>query len=656
MQSPPHNHSQLPGASSRDAAEWFFHHSDEGFALARDGRLVSVNPAWCAITRSRPLVEVGRPLSELFLPSDEHRYLHVLGRLEADGVAEVEHRLPCTLGGYVWVRMSIKRGEGDYAILILQDISARMAAADARLAARRSVELLRTAAGVRMWSFDPATGAFANDSDELRLTTSDTADERDLSLTTFKTLVHPDDLEAVISTFEISLHTGAPAEVWYRRRTRSGSWLQLRASWRGVRPDEQGRWHMVGLTQDMTELSNARDMALIGERVARDATEIKSQFLANISHEIRTPLNGVLGVLHLLHREPLSSEGQALLKDAIGCGEMLSELLKDVLDFSRIEAGFVELKPEPTDPVQLLTSVIKMMRPLAEQKGLRLSAEVATDGGDVLIDPVRVRQVLLNLIGNALKFTQSGGVTVRLGHEGDGTERRLTAEVQDTGIGISEAAQTVLFDRFTQGDGSSTRQFGGAGLGLAITRALTSLMGGDVGCRSTVGQGSTFWINVAAPCAEHVAPKPVASEGLLDGLRILIVDDNRTNRIVAGKIVESLGATIDLAEDGITALEAVSTARYDVILMDVQMPVMDGLEATRRIRAGAGESAATPILAMTANVMSHQIAEYMSAGMDGVISKPLSPAAMIAEMSKLSGLTAPTDTVVADQVMQGLAL
>ena len=127
MQSPPHNHSQLPGASSRDAAEWFFHHSDEGFALARDGRLVSVNPAWCAITRSRPLVEVGRPLSELFLPSDEHRYLHVLGRLEADGVAEVEHRLPCTLGGYVWVRMSIKRGEGDYAILILQDISARMA-------------------------------------------------------------------------------------------------------------------------------------------------------------------------------------------------------------------------------------------------------------------------------------------------------------------------------------------------------------------------------------------------------------------------------------------------------------------------------------------------------------------------------------------------
>jgi CheY-like chemotaxis protein len=397
----------------------------------------------------------------------------------------------------------------------------------------------------------------------------------------------------------------------------------MHAAWRGVRGSSPDAWDVIGISQDVTELVAARDAAL-------GAAEAKSQFLANMSHEIRTPMNGVLGVLHLLKNETLSDDGRRLLNEALGCGEMLSELLNDIIDFSKIEAG--KLMPEPVEPAELLRGVVDMLRPQAEAKGLYLRVEVPPKGeGDLgwaATDPLRLRQALFNLLGNAVKFTLEGGVVARLSGRREGGRVKLRFEIDDTGVGIGEEAGRNLFERFRQGDGSTTRRFGGSGLGLAICRRLAELMGGEVGFESKLDQGSTFWLEVEAEaCAEPAAHGEETDGPLFAGLRVLLVEDNATNRLIASRMLEALGAHVTTAEDGIQGVAA-ARAGFDLILMDIQMPGMDGVEATHRIRAFNGPAGAVPILAMTANAMAHQQAAYLAAGMDGAIAKPLSPTAL----------------------------
>jgi CheY-like chemotaxis protein len=256
----------------------------------------------------------------------------------------------------------------------------------------------------------------------------------------------------------------------------------------------------------------------------------------------------------------------------------------------------------------------------------------------VRADPVRLRQALFNLIGNAVKFTERGGVVVRFGRTPEG---QLRFEVEDSGVGVPAAAQAHIFDRFNQGDASTTRRFGGSGLGLAITRKLAGLMGGDVGFRSVEGRGSTFWLDIAAAPAQPEAAAQAPADGVLDGLRILVVEDNPTNRIIATKLLEQLGASVETAADGFLGVEAAAHGGFDLILMDVQMPGMDGLEAARRIRALPAPVGATPIVALTANVLSHQSQAYLAAGMNGVVGKPISPAALLQEVARLGGAEAP---------------
>jgi PAS domain S-box-containing protein len=620
----------IEGVSIEAAAAWFFENSSDGFGISKDYRMLSVNHAWAKICRCQPADHVGLTGADLIHPDDIAAYVAGDAVLKSDGVLQFESRLRTGDGGWVWVRGSVKRGPDGYALFVIHDITAEREQREEAENAARANELLRSAAGIFTWRFNPDTLRYAVDAGS-----EVDGGARDMSTEDMLAEVHPEDLAGLEAAIAPALRTGQPGHFWYRHWQTQGAWAHHRAEWRGVRQCASGEWELVGLAQDMTEIVEARDAAISGERAAREAVEIKSRFLANMSHEIRTPLNGVLGALEILRREPLSAEAQALLDAAAGCGGMLTHLLNDVLDFSRIEAGQLEIAPEPTDVGALIEGVTRMIHPQIDAKGLYLRTDLTAAPDRVLADPARLRQVLFNLIGNAVKFTEAGGVNVRATGLGEGQAHRLRIEVQDTGVGVAEAARADLFSRFHQADGSTTRRFGGAGLGLAITRQLARLMGGDVGFDSPSGRGSIFWIEIAAPLAEAGRGAGEGGRNPLDGLRLLVVDDNPTNRVIAAKILESLGASVETANDGALGVAAAQVGGFDLIFMDIQMPVMDGLEATRRIRALPTPVGATPILAMTANVMSHQVEQYRIAGMQGVVAKPLSAAAIADEIARL---------------------
>src|ERR1019366_799063 len=441
-------------------------------------------------------------------------------------------------------------------------------------------------------------------------------------------ILHPDD-RALAMAVTRGAGRGGPDSADVRMLGADGErWIRF---YYEVELDGAGRPSRgVGLMLDI-DAEKRQGLALTEARQAAEtATAAKSTFLAAVSHEIRTPMNGIVGVLNLLGRETLSGEARELLREAVGCSEMLSQLINDVLDFSKMEAGKLELLPSATEPVEVTQGVLSLLRAQAEDKGLYLRApSQPMDYAE--LDSVRLRQCLFNVVGNALKFTERGGVEVRLAYLGEGAARRLRCEVEDTGIGVPQAARAILFDRFEQADQGATRRFGGTGLGLAISRGLARMMGGEMDFTSQEGRGSTFWFEVSAPHAEAAtAPvRDVFAEAPLSGLRALVVDDNATNRLVGVKSLEALGAVAEAVEGGEAAIAAVLAREFDIILMDVNMPGMDGLEVTRRIRALASPAAQIPIVALTADVMNHHWLAYQAAGMNGLVPKPFSPTALV---------------------------
>ena len=370
--------------------------------------------------------------------------------------------------------------------------------------------------------------------------------------------------------------------------------------------------------------------AMTQVRAAKDAAETaaraKADFLAMMSHEIRTPMNGVLGMARLLERSELDEPQREKVATLIDSADSLMTILDDVLDLSKLEADGMELERRPFSIRTLVGRTVDLLQGRAAEKGLTLSAEIAPGLEDSRCgDPNRLRQILLNLLGNAIKFTGEGSVTVTVSEEVDGC---MTFAVRDTGIGIAADRLDSLFESFRQADASIARTFGGTGLGLSISKRLATLMGGGIRVESREGFGSIFTLAVplevtdAAMEAEIAAPEPTVRP-----LRILVAEDNRVNRTVIGGLLAEKGHTVRMVGDG---AEAVTTAdgTFDLILMDIGMPVIDGLEATRRIRTPDHPARDVPILAVTAGVTADELARIEAAGMNGMVAKPITPAAL----------------------------
>ncbi len=385
---------------------------------------------------------------------------------------------------------------------------------------------------------------------------------------------------------------------------------------------------------------------------AEDANQAKSAFLATVSHEIRTPLNGILGMAQAMSREPMTGHQQERLRVLQQSGATLLTLLNDMLDMAKIEAGKIQLETLDFDPEALGRDACDAFGAIAVEKGLALYFEAQGPRGVYRGDPTRVRQILYNLIGNAVKFTDHGRVDVRLAFEAEG----FVFAVEDTGAGFSDAARAGLFEKFSQGDASTTRRFGGTGLGLPISRDLARLMGGDITVESRLGAGSVFRVAlpvaraclaVAAPSMAAPAERLVTASG--DRLAILVAEDNPTNQLVLRSLLAGAGVDLEVVEDGRLALEAWRRRAFDLILMDINMPVMDGVSATRAIRAEerAGERVRTPIIALTANAMDHQRHDYLAAGLDAHVSKPIDLTVLFAAIADALA-TEPTSHAVAN--------
>ncbi|HVI34065.1 ATP-binding protein [Phenylobacterium sp.] len=456
--------------------------------------------------------------------------------------------------------------------------------------------------------------------------------------------IHPDDRPASHGHMQ-RLERETEVDGFINRyRCRDGSYRHL--EWRARRVGDL----VYGVARDVTErLAIEAEMAA-ARAAAEAANRAKSDFLANMSHEIRTPLNGVIGVAAALAQTELADHQREMVELIARSGGTLERLVSDILDLSKIEAGRLEIEVRPFDLRAELDGVVEVFRLRAEDKGLAFRAEHgAAARGEFLGDAVRLKQVAGNLLSNAVKFTAHGEVAVRLDVEDGcaGAPARLTLEVRDTGVGFDEAFAARLFQRFSQADTSITRRFGGSGLGLSISQALAEMMGGELQAASVPGRGSVFRLVLPLPrhrpLAEYdagsAAPEPPSALALPERagpLRILLAEDHPTNRRVVELILQPLGVELVAVEDGALALEAYRAGTFDLVLMDMQMPVMDGLAATRAIRGHETAAGAprTPLIVLSANAMRQHREDARAAGADLHLAKPITARALVEAMAR----------------------
>ncbi|WP_336485704.1 PAS domain-containing protein [Methylobacterium nigriterrae] len=531
----------------------------------------------------------------------------------------------------------------------------------ARLALEKAQGFLHIAleaADAGTWDWDMLRGVSTLSPESARMYgLPDRLGSQDITTAEWTALVHPDDIGEAWE----AIHRAVDQRVAYATEFRVGERWIYACGRTLYRPDERP-YRMVGLHLDITErksveraLRAATEEALAARAEAERASEAKSEFLAAMSHEIRTPLNGILGYADLLlDQTNLADDDRRRLELIQNSGAALLTVVNDILDFSKIEAGQLSLDPVAFPLLSVIDNTVSIVRGAALKSTLRIDARLGPGLPDFVVgDPNRLRQVLLNLLNNAVKFTPAGAVTLNVRHAGTRPEgEAMRFEVTDTGIGISPAQQERLFKRFSQVDGSISRRFGGSGLGLVICRHLVTMMGGEIGLESREGVGSTFWFTLTLPRSRREPPvlqvpverpaPPVAPAAAGGALRLLLVEDVPINQELARAVLEAQGFTVDVAGDGaeaIAAVEAMAGAgrAYDLVLMDVQMPGMDGLTATRRIRALPEPARSVPIVAMTANVLPQQVEALHEAGLDDHVGKPFRRADLFATIARWTG-------------------
>jgi len=617
----------------------------------REMRILQVSQRW---REARGLVGadlIGRPIDEMF---HDGGWPDVFARVLAGETVRREVQVTLPGGRQPWLRSEHtpwRQPDGQVGGVLTMSIEISDLV-DALRSAEESEQRLKLAMEIgelRMWETDlrrrTVTAAGVND-----YTSPRELGFYDLTDGIWRA-VHPHDRPQAEELWRRHVETGSPFRAVFRLLQQDAPHLWVQVASEAIR-DDAGK--VVRIVNVMRNIDKAKRGELNLER-ARDAAEAanraKSEFLANMSHEIRTPLNGVMGVASALDRTELTAPQREMVGLITSSAETLESLLSDVLDLARIESGRLELKAEPFDLAQSVRDVAALFEPSARAKGLDLIAETPPGAPASLVgDAPRIRQVLSNLVSNAVKFTAEGQVRIRLEVDPAGEHgAAVSLSVTDTGIGFDAEVGERLFERFEQADGSITRRYGGTGLGLAISRSLAEAMGGRLGAVSRPDHGSTFSFEVTLPRASTAAVGPDRTDDApppldLGQLRVLLAEDHPTNRRVVELILEAAGVALTCVENGAEAVEAAAAGAFDLILMDMQMPVMDGLTATRAIREreSAQGLRRTPIISLTANAMPEHAKASAQSGADGHLTKPISAEALLHAVAEAaSGSYAP---------------
>ncbi len=502
---------------------------------------------------------------------------------------------------------------------------------------QQRLSLATEIANINVWEMDYRNRQLA--SDGVRPTTGADATYESLNADIWQG-VHPADRERAQALWDQHVENGAPYRLVHRMMRPDGPHYWVESAIEAIKDDRGRIVRTVGVMRNIDHEKRA-ELALAKARDdAEAANRAKSLFLATMSHEIRTPLNGVLGMAQAMAMDELSTLQRERLGIVHASGEALLAILNDVLDLAKIEAGKLDLEDIEFDLDEVARGAHQAFTGQANKKGLSFALDIEDAQGVYRGDPTRLRQILYNLVSNALKFTDRGEIRVTAHWK----DERLAFAVTDTGVGIPEDRLQALFGRFDQADASTTRRFGGTGLGLAICRELAEMMGGAIAVESTLGFGSTF--TVTLPLRRVGDPRPVMplpappapdDEAYALKLRVLAAEDNTVNQLVLKTLLHQVGVDPVVVSNGIEAVRAWEDGDWDVILMDVQMPKMDGPTAARAIREQelATGRPRTPIIALTANVMSHQLAEYLAAGMDGHVAKPIEAARLFEALEAL---------------------